>query len=153
LQPLLSGFAGRLQSCCASHLLFVRGIWACSLRFVFAANAHSIRLFCVMQTSRARALVSDVSSRSFPAPGRCWSCLLDGYWHDSQLGSSTAQNFAGAGSCAVSAGFFGILIAEAPVDAFLPLAMPIESPEEDTALSSPPWPVDFSADVAASVRS
>jgi hypothetical protein len=63
-----------------------------------------------------------------------------------------AQNFGASGSCAVCA-----LCTPLVGIAFLPdIARPapaaLAAPDDDTAFSSPPWPVDFSALVAASVR-
>jgi hypothetical protein len=71
-----------------------------------------------------------------------WPSRLDAsaaYWHASQVGSSIAQNFGATSSCT----------ADLPGIAAAPPAAPID---DDTALSSPPRPVDFSAEVAASVR-
>src|SRR5450432_126993 len=59
---------------------------------------------------------------------------LDDYWHASQSGLSMEQNFA---SSAVAS--LAVPIAPTPPDAV-------------TAFSSPPLPVDFSAEVAARVR-
>ncbi len=61
------------------------------------------------------------------------------YWHASHVGSSIAQNLGATSSC--TAGL-----------ACIPAAPLTDSRDDDTALSSPPRPVDFSADVAASVR-
>src|ERR1700690_3909070 len=93
------------------------------------------------------------------------------HWHASQVGSSRMQNFGASGSCtacddgALPIAAFGVdsgaleAICLAP-EPMLPPPLPptlaadmlLEAPEiapsmlpdEDTALSSPPWPVDFS---------
>ena len=59
---------------------------------------------------------------------------LDNYWHASQSGLSMEQNFASSTVASLAAP-----IAPTPPDAV-------------TAFSSPPLPVDFSAEVAARVR-
>ena len=72
-----------------------------------------------------------------------------------------AQNFGGSGSCIVIAVLLDVIMlatAALPAPRALvalladigPAALP--APDVDTAFSSPPWPVDFSAEVAASVR-
>ena len=79
-----------------------------------------------------------------PVTGVLLRASAHAYWHDSQLGSSILQNFtSGSGGC--------ILGAEALMPAPA-AAAPATPPEVGTAFNSPPWPVDFSADVAASVR-
>ena len=77
-------------------------------------------------------LVVDVGSCRFHP-------TFGGPWHASQVGSSIAQNF-GSGS-ATEAGFARAFAVSTGI-----------APDSETALSSPPRPVDFSADVAASVR-
>lgn len=69
------------------------------------------------------------------------------YWHASQVGSSIAQNFGAsisATGCFVEAGALALIDEDADAAAI--------PPDAGTAFSSPPLPVDFSADVAASER-
>src|SRR5689334_24564051 len=61
------------------------------------------------------------------------------YWHDSQVGSSMAQNL-GSGSCKVWASLDERGTAESR--AFLPAPAADALPDSATALSSPPCPVD-----------
>jgi hypothetical protein len=80
----------------------------------------------------AEYLVSSVS--------KVRGCCTDFYWHASHVGSVIRHIF-GSASATV-----------ALVEASEPAAAPWCAPDDDTAFSSPPRPVDFSADVAASVR-
>jgi hypothetical protein len=70
------------------------------------------------------------------------------YWQASHVGSSIAQNFGSSRAAAVEAGA-ALPDAWRVFDAAPLLEIP---PEAGTEFSSPPRPVDFSADVAASVR-
>ena len=70
---------------------------------------------------------------------------VSSHWQASQVGSSIAQNF---GASISATGCFDCALDRIDDDACAADApMP---PDADTALSSPPRPVDFSAEVAAS---
>ena len=83
--------------------------------------------------------------RGFPPEKRA-----ENHWQASQVGSLMRHTLAIGSSSIFTADNPG----EAPL-ALLPAAIPPPTcapPEEFTAFNSPPRPVDFSADVAASVR-
>src|SRR5689334_13716154 len=122
------------------------------------AGTTSPSLACAGTTIPSLARAGTTIGFTGTTPGRP---LL--HWHDSQSGLSIEQNFGASGSC--TAYDFGAdalmldarleacpeVMPPAPAIAPAPAMLPTP-PDADTAFNSPPWPVDFSAEVAASVR-